>query len=411
MDHICMIAYTDYRTDTRVRREAEALASRGDNVTVISLAPASGERINCIKGVCIQQVRVSRYRGSNPARYLASYLAFFLLAAARLSFLHLRRRFQVVQVHTLPDFMVFTAFLPKLLGAKVILDLHDLSPELYRSKFGLGEAHPFIRLVTWIERASIAFADRGIAVNKVHLEALLCHGNQGRKFSVLLNLPDTDLFSRECSPRPTRNGTGLKLVYHGTLAHRHGLGVLLQAMALLRDEIEGLELQIIGEGDDLPNLFRLAEELDLSGKVHFLQGFFPPEEIIPLIREADVGVVPFLLDDFTRTMLPVKLLEYVALGLPAISARSETVEAYFDSTMVAYFKPGDPADLAEVIRSLARNRAWREELCARAERFNQEFAWERHKMIYLQLIDELCASGRQQLASQPATRGEPGRYG
>ena len=411
MARICMVAYTDYRTDTRVRREAEALAARGDSVTVISLPPAGGERITGLNGVRVKQLRLSRYRGSSAWLYLAGYLVFFLCAALWLAVLHLRHSYHVVQVHTLPDFMVFTALVPKLLGAKVILDVHDLMPELYRSKFGLDEHHPLIRLITWAERASIRFADRAIAVHRVHLEALVRHGNPAWKFTVLLNLPDPALFYRAGLPPLLRNGNGLKLIYHGTVAHRHGLHVLLEAMAVLRFEIEGLEIHIIGDGDGIPHLTGLVEELGLAGMVRISRGFLPPEEIVPQILAADIGVVPTLADAFTHTMLPVKLLEYVALGLPVICARTETLEAYFDDGMVAYFRSGDLQDLAERIRSLHRNPGKRAEICANAERFNREYRWEEHKLLYYGLIDELSSRGYRHTARQPASSGESRMHG
>jgi glycosyltransferase involved in cell wall biosynthesis len=407
MNRVCMVAYSDYRTDTRVRREAEALVARGDSVTVISLAPAGETSLADLNGVRLVQVRVRRYRGSGALTYLVNYLVFFLLASLRLAVLHLRESFHIVQVHTLPDFMVFTALVPKLLGAKVILDVHDLMPELYRSKFGLDEYHPLVRLIAWTERASIAFADRAIAVHEVHLKALVRHGNPAGKFTVLMNLPDPALFTRE-NPRVHRESAGLKLIYHGTVSHRHGLQVLLQAMAILGPDIEGLELHIIGDGDGIPNLVSLVEALNLSGKVLIHRGFHPPEEIVPLIRGADVGVVPTLVDAFTRYMLPVKLLEYVALGLPVICARTETLETYFDDDMVAYFRSGDSQDLSEVIRALHRNPGRLAEIVANAEKFNREYGWEQHKSIYYRLVDELSSPGSIQRGRR-APVGEGGR--
>lgn len=407
MARICMVAYSEYRTDTRVRREAEALAARGDNVTVLALAPAGEAGTASLNGVYLEQVGIRRYRGSAALNYLAGYLVFSLWATLRLTMLHLRRPFHVVQVHTLPDFMVFTALVPKLLGAKVVLDVHDLMPELYRTRFGLDERHPLVRLVSWAERASIAFADRAIAVHEVHRQALLRHGNPAGKFTVLMNLPDPLIFSRAETPAQ-REGPGLKLVYHGTVSHRHGLHVLLQAMAILAPRIAGLELHVIGDGDGLPPLVSLVEKLGLSGKVRFSRGFFPPEEIVPLIRGADVGVVPTVEDAFTRYMLPVKLLEYVALGLPVVCARTATLEAYFEDGMVAYFRSGDPHDLAERLLSLQQVPGRRAQIVAKADRFNREYGWERHKTVYYRLIDEIIDAGFIQNGRRP-TVGKKGR--
>jgi glycosyltransferase involved in cell wall biosynthesis len=175
-------------------------------------------------------------------------------------------------------------------------------------------------------------------------------------------------------------------------------------MAILQAELEGLELRIIGDGDALPSLVRLVEGLGISGRVRINRGFFPPEEIIPLIKAADVGVVPTLVDVFTCYMLPVKLLEYVALGLPVICTRSWTLDEYFEDQMVSYFRSGDAQDLAGKIRELYWNPKRRMDFCAHAERFNRNYNWEQHKSVYFSLVDDLCRAGKLQAIRQPAAR-------
>lgn len=399
MARIGMVAFTDYTTDTRVRREAESLANRGDTVEVICLRESGHETVHTLNGVRLFQLSIGRYRGSNTLMYLVKYSLFFVVASMMLTMRHLKRHYQVIQVHTMPDFMVFVAIIPKLLGAKVVLDVHDLMPELYQSKFGLDKEDWLIRFITWVERLSIRFADRAIAVHKPHLDTLVSHGNPAGKFVILLNLPDPKIFADRTSARTVRD-FGLRLIYHGTLAKRHGLSIALNAISSLREEIKGLEFQILGDGDDLPGLVDLSRELGLCDCVSFSKGLVPMEELVPIILEADVGVVPILYDEFTRHMLPVKLLEYVALGKPVICSRTETIEAYFDDSMVQYCQPGNAEQLAEQIRILYKNPDKREQLAANAERFNREYNWERQKQLYYQLIDDL--SGEKS--------GEPG-YG
>ncbi len=388
MTRICMVAYTHYSADSRVRREAEALVDRGDRVDVIDLRGDGEGRVHVLNGVRMIQLSVVRYRGSNAIMYLVNYFVFFMFASIALTCLHLKNHYQVIQVHTMPDFMVFVAIVPKLLGAKVILDVHDLMPEMYQSKFGLHESHRLIRFITWAERRSISFADRAIAVHKPHLNALIRHGNPVEKFIILLNLPDPKIFANTAQAH-CRNGSGFTLSYHGTVAKRHGLKVAVCAISSLRQEIQGLEFKITGVGDAIPGLIDLVNELELTDCVKFSKGYVPLEELVPIIREADVGIVPILYDDFTRYMLPTKLLEYVALGKPVICSRTATIEAYFDDSMVEYSTPGDAAELAEHIRVLYRNLDKREQLRTNADRFNREYNWERQKRLYYELVDSL----------------------
>ena len=172
---------------------------------------------------------------------------------------------------------------------------------------------------------------------------------------------------------------------------RSGTGCRLRCArdSSLRNEIDGLNLRIIGEGDGVASLIVLAKELDLNGCVSLRDGWVPLDVLVPIILDADAGIVPILYDDFTRYMLPVKLLEYVALGIPVICSRTATIEAYFDDSMVQYSTPGDPAELADSIRILYRDPGKRERLRANADRFNREYNWERQKQPYYDLVDDL----------------------
>ncbi len=391
MTRICMVAFTDYRTDTRVRREAEALVDRGDLIDVICLREEGQEKIETLNGVKLFQLSTGRYRGSNALMYLVKYFLFLIIASILLTFLHLKRHYQVIQVHTMPDFMVFVAIIPKFLGAKVILDVHDLMPELYQSKFGLDKNHWLIRFITCVERLSIGFADRAIAVHKPHLDRLVSHGNPAEKFIILLNLPDPKIFANRMPARP-KQGCGFKLIYHGTIAKRHGLSVALNAISSLRQEIKGLEFLVVGDGDDLSRVLDLARELGLADCVSFSRGFVPIEELVPVILEADMGLVPILYDEFTRHMLPVKLLEYVALGRPVICSRTETIEAYFDDSMVQYCQQGNPLELAEKIRLLYHDPDKRECLRSNADKFNTDYNWGQQKQVYYRLVDDLAGN-------------------
>jgi len=392
MARICMVAFTHYSTDTRVRREAEALVDRGDEVDALCLGEEGREDIWMLNGVRLHQLPIGRYRGSSVVMYLLTYALFFLAASFRLSYLHLKKHYQIIQVHTMPDFMVFVAFLPKLLGAKVILDVHDLMPELYQSKFGLESSHWLIRFITWMERGSVGFAHGAIAVHGPHLDTLVKHGNPAEKFIILLNLPDPKVFSSRFRANLSRDGR-FRLVYHGTVARRNGLRVALRALPKIKKEIEDVELQIFGDGDDIPCLIDLAKELGLADCVSISRGMIPMDELVPIILNADVGIVPILYDDFTKYMLPVKLLEYVALRIPVVSSRTETIEAYFDDSMVQYCKPGDADDLAEKILDLHRNPDMREWLRTNADRFNRGYSWEQQKQLYYRLIDDLSERG------------------
>ena len=391
MAKICMIAYTFYSRDPRVRREAEALAGRGDSVDFICLKEAGKTVPRDYDGVHLYPLSAGRYQGDSTLLYLAKYASFFLRASFLVSFLFMRKRYDIIQIHTMPDFLVFTAFIPKLFGAKVILDVHDLMPELYMCKFRSGPRHFIVRLITWIERRSIAYADKAISVHIPHRDALVGHGNAEQKFAVLLNVPDTRIFHRNGG----READGkFRLIYHGTVARRHGLEVALRAVSNVKRSIPNLEFLVIGGGDDLGRIKKIAAEMDLGDCVRFL-GTMPTEELPQYLRRADLGVVPILYDPFTRYMLPLKLLEYVGMGIPCIVSETETIRAYFSDEMVRFSKPGDERELADGILELYRDPDQRARQVAEAARFNASFNWEQQKKNYFEVVDSLLATAHR----------------
>ena len=71
---------------------------------------------------------------------------------------HRRHRFALVQVHSLPDFLVFAALPLRLVGVPVLLDLHEAMPEFFRSRFPRASNPIAHRLLLLQERLSIAFS-------------------------------------------------------------------------------------------------------------------------------------------------------------------------------------------------------------------------------------------------------------
>jgi glycosyltransferase involved in cell wall biosynthesis len=388
MAKICMVAFSYYATDSRTRRQTEALIQRGDEVDVVCLKEAEKWMRRNDEGVNFFTISIKKYRGDSNVVYLIKYFSFFVLTFFLLSFLYLKKRYEIIQVHTLPDFLVFAALLPKLLGAKIILDVHELMPELYASKFGMNERHRLIKLITWVERRSIAFADKAIAVHLPHRDILVSHGNPLEKFCISLNLPDPRLFARPQNSSRQNNDGKFRLIYHGTIAKRHGLEVAFRALRMAKEALPAFEFYVMGDGDDLERLIGTVKDLELADCVKF-EGRVPLQEIPSRLGQAHLGIVPILYDAFTRYMLPVKLMEYIRLGIPVIASRTETMEAYFDETMVRYFQPGNERELARHIVDLYQNPQKRKLLALNADKFNERFSWENQKKEYYDLIDSL----------------------
>lgn len=410
-----MFAYTEYMTDPRVRREAQALAARGDTVDFLCLQQPPlkdttyDQRWFTVDGVNVCQLPLKKYQGTNQIAYLLSYVLFTIVGAFWLTSLHFRRRYHLMQVHTMPDFLIFATILPRIFGCKLILDMHDLTSDLYSVKFRSKWMRPLIWGLRLQERMSAGLANHVLTVHEPYRQVLIERGIRPSKISVLMNLPDNRIFSMEV--RPTGKLPALTpdatlpftLVYHGTIVARYGLDVMLNAVALLRGQraIPGLRLVVYGKGDDLARLRGISTRLGLDDIVYFHGKHVPTEDLPGLLIQADLAVVPNLSNPFTDFVLPTKLMEYAALGIPAVVARTPVVSQYFDESMVAYFTPGDAPQLAARITDLARDPVQRRTLARMAyQGFTQHYNWPATKQAYYDLVDRLCR--RSSPAFRPA---------
>jgi glycosyltransferase involved in cell wall biosynthesis len=390
----CMIVYARYPLgETRVQREAEALINRGYEVDVICLRTPGETDVDQYRGVRIYREEyrfpVDLAKRDGLAYQFLKYLRFFVSAAIRLTRLHKQHPYSTVQVHNLPDFLVFCALIPKLGGVSIILDLHDLMPEFYAGRFGQDGNSLLARLIRWQERLACLFADHVITVSEHWRQALIERGVPAHQCSVVMNVADENIFYWPEDDRPRLpDKDAFRLIYHGAIFHRYGLDLALRAVDQLRHDIPNIHLTIVGAGDYKPTLIQMTQELGLNSHVTIGKPRLA-EELPELIRTANVGIVPYRNDVFTDGLLPTKLMEYAALGLPAIAARTTAIEAYFSDTMVEFFEPGDVDDLVRCIRMLYKNPERLAELAQGTKKFNQEYNWSKIGAEYVALVERL----------------------
>lgn len=396
MARVLIIAYTNFLYDSRVKRHAEALAARGDCVDVITLT--SGHE-GLQHGVNLIGIPLKRYRGDSRARYLASYVRFFT-TAARLSFtLGRSNPYDVVVACTLPDTAVLSALPARLFGSRLILDVHDTMPELYQDKFGGRRGATGARMLMWLERICAGFADRVIAVHQLHRLRLQKSGIPGRKITVVMNSPEPGLFNNGGRHEEQK----CELVYHGTITRRLGLDCAIKAVSLLAGRIPDVKLRVIGGGEYMDEAQILAARLAVSRHVIF-EGPLPNEEVPRALAGAAIGLVPNHDSSAAHLMLPVKLLEYAALGIPVITSRLRTVEHYFPENAVRMVTPGDANAIAAAVEELWRNPEARAELARNAQRIADELAWAHQERHFFAAIDELTDKRRDRFGRATALR-------
>ncbi|MDR3724604.1 MAG: glycosyltransferase family 4 protein [Terracidiphilus sp.] len=401
MKKICMVAYTNYLSDARPRREAETLARRGDKVDFISLAEKDRPAVEMVNGVRVLRVGMMRYRGGSGVSYLFSYLRFIATASLKLLRLSMKERYDNIHVHTMPDIAVVTGLIPKLFGAKLILDIHDMMPELYMSKFNIPETHPLIRVIAAQEQFSIWLADRVICVHEPHRSVLVRRGARPSKITVIPNVPDPNVFPF-IHPQPPTEGV-FRMVYHGTIARRLGLDLAVEAFVKIAKDYPNAKLEILGDGDAANDLEKQIEATGMQDRIYFSKRLFRVEEATEMIQGASVGLIPNRFDSATNYMLPVKLLEYVYFAIPVIAPRLLAIQHYFSEDQVAYYEPGNVDDLAATIRRLYENPAERYSLAVKSSAFAQDFHWNMLKNVLFDVEDGNLPARTFPAASPAAT--------
>lgn len=385
----CIVVHNHIDMDPRMRREAEALLADGWSLDIVCLRGEGEPRTENWGGATVHRLPVRRHRGRGQAIYSLEYAAFFLLASAYVSRLSLRRRYDLIQAHNIPDFLVFTALLPRMRGARVLLDIRDPLPDLYTSKFGGNQSHPVVRFIQWLEAKSITFADHVLTPGEPSRRRLIGRKVPPEKVTNVLNSADPRLFMPIHRPIDSPAwGDRFTLAYHGGLFARYGLDIAIKAVHQLRRDIPGLRLRIAGIGEEFDNLRRLVEQLDLEEHVS-LEGWISPSGIPEFVAQADLGVVPYRQDTFTDLIYPTKAFEYMAMGIPVIMSNLTGIVELFCDAPELFFRPDDVDDLARHIFLLYREPARLSRLNEIAQRAYAPYSWEGQRQNYLALVHRL----------------------
>lgn len=387
MARICVVRQYYYPLDIRVRREVEALLAVGHEVDVVCLRGAGQQALEKERGLTVHRLPMRHGRGGGAA-YIGRYLAFLVLASATVTALHLRRRYDLVQVHSMPDILVLAGVVPRLLGARLLLDLHEVMPEFFATKFGRPNTHVTVRAVVAAEQLSIRIADHALTCTDQMREAFLARGARPDRITVVLNSADEGVFEVGRFPPQPVPGR-FTLVCHGSIEERYGLDTVIEAVALLRDELPDLHFDVYGDGEFRDSLQRLAAERSVLDRVHFSDGFVPMGQLLAGLSRADVGVVAMKQDAFRDLTHCNKMYEFLALRLPVITSRTRSVAAYFPDDALEYFHPGDSADLAAAIRRLHADPQRRRHLVEASSRVLEPYRWTHQRRTYREVVDAL----------------------
>jgi glycosyltransferase involved in cell wall biosynthesis len=383
---ICMVAYAFYESDTRIMQYTKALVQRGDVVDVLALRKPGATPFEVLNGVNVHRIQTREVNERGPLTYLYRILRFLILASFILARRQFSRRYQVIHVHSVPDFLVFAALVPKLLGTKVVLDVHDLLPEFYAAKFGCTEKSLVFRLLLLVERICSSFSDHVIIANDLWRERLIRRSVSPGKCTAFVNYPDPDVFYPRSSRRHDRK---FLILYPGTLNYHQGIDVAIQAFARVADKMPAAEFHVYGEGPEKHALMAMTRDLGLTERM-FFHDFIPVRDIAEVMSQADLAVVPKRASSgFGNEAASTKIMEFMSLGVPLAVSRTKIDTFYHDDSRVKFFTSEDVDDLAETMLLLWREPAIRKQLVAKASEYVRENCWLTKKHEYLHLLDGL----------------------
>lgn len=385
---ILMVVYSYFPQDVRPRREAEALINAGYTIDIICLRLPDQTKFENIYAVNTYRVNVSKIR-STKSKYIFLYASFFIRAFFLLNKLFIKNRYSVIHVHNMPDFLVFLGVIPKLFGTKIILDLHDPTPEMLMTKFSGGEKNKLTKLLLWQEKVSIRFAHTVITTNKSFVDRFVSRGCPPDKINIVMNSPQDSIFNQIISKSTNKlNDNKFIVMYHGIIIKRYGFEELVNSINLLKDKIPGLELRVYGTGEDLSSFLEMIEKLNLNNIVKYF-GHVSIEKIVEIISECDIGIIPNRLGPFTQINFPTRIFEYLHMKKPIIVPRTQGIKDYFDEDSILYFDAGNAENLASVVFNAYSNPEKTIEILNKGYEVYQKYKWENQSIVLNNIYDKL----------------------
>lgn len=400
---VCMLSYGFYEDDPRISQYATALSQRAEIVDVIALRrDVTLPAFEVLNGVNVYRIQMRPTYEPWLLLRAASILRFMLRAMYLLQRRQKPHPYDIVHIHSLPDFLVFAGFFTKLRDTQLVLDIHDLMPESYATKFKITHRNPFFKLMLPIERASAWFANHVILANHICRDRYIERSSSAEKCSVIRNLPESTAFNRNRS-HGKAEGRPFHLIYQGVLSWDQGIDVAIRAFARGQDRMSDCEFHIHGEGPAKRSLIALTKQLGQQGRVLF-HNSGTGQEVTRIMALADLAVEP----DSTGSQVSdetssTRILEFMALGVPVLACRNRSRANRFDDSLVQYYENDDEAGFTEQMVRLRNDRTMRLRLIENADRYVVQKSWCTRRHEYLELVFSLVE--RHRISSERCALG------
>lgn len=389
---VLMILHNIFARHVRVRRLADSLAGDGHYVDVISLESDDGSdqsRPPFIRCYTLNKTRTRHEGLGHVLDWASTVLAMFY----HLNRLDRKNRYDVIHVHNMPDFLVFTALIQRLAGKPVLLHIGDPMPELGQSKLNVGPDHLLIRALGLLEQASCRFSTHVITALESFKRQLIFRGTPPDKITVIMNMPDSRLFAPDViASKLRRDPDHYTVLYVGTVATRYGLETMVKALPTLREIIPQIRFKIVPkikeEGKGLDDCVMLARKLGVDDLLHVVDPA-PIEEMPGIMASADVGIYPAIRNCHMDWALSLKIPEMALAKLPMVSTRLDVLEQLYGDEAIAFYDSEDHMGLASRIIEIHDSPSFRESLVSNAYQKACVNDWSHQYAIYKKLLTKL----------------------
>lgn len=342
--------------DPRIWNEAVTLRDAGYRVSII--APQSVHQRSQEAYTLIDDIPIYRFRPLEVRNKYLAHLLEYSSAFCRMFWLSLKvwrqQGFDVLHTANPPDIFFLVGLFYLCLGKKFVFDQHDLSPELFQTLFP-RRCLPVAGLLRVLERCSYRLAHLVLVPNESFRCRALERGNcVESKVVVVRNGPRLEKCRSEVLiPEPFfPQRKRYVLVYVGIMGRQDGVENALYALHHLvyiygQREVSAV---LIGTGRVLSELQLLAHRLGLDEHV-FFSGWLEMRDIQSYLAIADVGLVPDPQNGLNEFCTMLKVLEYMAAGLPFVAF--DLTETRVSAQGAAlYARPNEIADFARQLALL-----------------------------------------------------------
>lgn len=275
-----------------------------------------------------------------------------------------------------------------------VFEVRDLWPESLAAVGAGSEGSLLHRTLGAIAGFLYRRADRIVVVTPAFKDHLLRYWNvPAAKISVVENGVEIDLFQLDPAAMEVRKQLKLEdrflICYIGTMGNAHGLETLIAAADELQTARVNAMFLLIGEGAEKDRIVELAAARGLTN-IQFL-GQQPRERIPAYVSAADVCLVMLKKTELFKTVIPTKLLEYMACERPVIVAVDGQARQIIEEAGAGVFvEPENSQDLAKAILDLAEDPERRRQMGASGRQYIvNKFSREKTARDYITVLEEL----------------------